>query len=128
MNKDNWKELQEYLPLFFELNLDMSFLFITEIGYEKGIIDATIPVRNFLKRNNLHNYETQGQGQKENGATLDAKLILPTGTVDLECSLYRPKTKKGDPRIWFRKIKNYCEANSFIALATDKKIVYEFVQ
>lgn len=124
MNKDNWKELQEYLPLFFELNLDMSFLFITEIGYEKGIIDATIPVRNFLKRNNLHNYETQGQGQKENGATLDAKLILPTETVDLECSLYRPKTKKGDPRIWFRKIKNYCEANSFIALATDKKIVY----
>lgn len=85
MNKDNWKELQEYLPLFFELNLDMSFLFITEIGYEKGIIDATIPVRNFLKRNNLHNYETQGQGQKENGATLDAKLILPTETVDLEC-------------------------------------------
>lgn len=25
MNNDNWKELQEYLPLFFELNLDMSF-------------------------------------------------------------------------------------------------------
>lgn len=124
MNKDNWKELQEYLPLFSELNLDMAFLYITETGFKKGIIDATIPVRNFLKRNQLHDYETQGQGQSENGITLSSKMILHDKTIDLVSSLYRPKTKKGDPRIWFRGIKKYCDANSFIALATDKKILY----
>ena len=53
MNKENWADLQEYLPLFSELNLDMSFLYITETGYTKGIIDATIPVRNFLRKNKL---------------------------------------------------------------------------
>lgn len=65
MNKENWVALQEYLPLFSELNLDMSFLYITETGYGKGIMDATFPVRNFLRKNNLHDYEKQGQGQKE---------------------------------------------------------------
>ena len=124
MNKENWADLQEYLPLFSELNLDMSFLYITETGYTKGIIDATIPVRNFLRKNKLHDYETQGQGQKEHGVELPTKMILHDATVELVTSLYRPKTKKGDPRIWFRGIKTYCDANSFIALATDKKQLY----
>ena len=124
MNKENWADLQEYLPLFSELNLDMSFLYITETGYTKGIIDATIPVRNFLRKNKLHDYETQGQGQKEHGVELPAKMILHDTTVELVTSLYRPKTKKGDPRIWFRGIKTYCDANSFIAIATDKKQLY----
>ena len=124
MNKNNWNKLQKYLPLFSELNLDMAFLYITETGYKKGIIDATLPVRSFLKRNNLHNYETQGQGQSENGVTLSSKMILHNETIDLVSSLYRPKTKKGDPRIWFRGIKKYCDANSFIALITNENILY----
>lgn len=124
MNKDNWNELQEYLPLFSELNLDMAFLYLTETGFKKGIIDATTPVRSFLKRNQLHNYETQGQGQSENGVTLPSKMILSDETIDLVSSLYRPKTKKGDPRIWFRGIKKHCDENSFIAIATDKKVLY----
>lgn len=124
MNKENWDTLQEYLPLFSELNLDMSFLYITETGYTKGIIDATIPVRNFLRKNNLHDYEIQGQGQKENGVELQTQMILHDSTVELTASLYRPKTKKGDPRIWFRRIKKYCDADSFIALASDKKQLY----
>ena len=124
MNKENWADLQEYLPLFSELNLDMSFLYLTETGYTKGIIDATVPVRNFLRKNNLHDYETQGQGQKEHGAELQTKMILHDATIELTTSLYRPQTKKGDPRIWFRGIKKYCDANSFIALATDKKQLY----
>ena len=78
MNKENWDTLQEYLPLFSELNLDMSFLYITETGYTKGIIDATIPVRNFLRKNNLHDYETQDQGQKENGVELGLELFSLT--------------------------------------------------
>ena len=124
MNNENWVALQEYLPLFSELNLDMSFLYITETGYEKGIMDATLPVRNFLRKNNLHDYETQGQGQKENGVELQTQMILHDSTVELTASLYRPKTKNGDSRIWFRGIKKYCDANSFIALATDKKQLY----
>lgn len=126
MNKDNWNDLQDYLPLFSELNLDMAFLYITKTGYEKGIIDATLPVRSFLNRNKLHNYETQGQGQAENGVTLPSKMILHDKTINLISSLYRPKTKKGDPRIWFRGIKKYCDANSFIGLVTDKKQIYIF--
>lgn len=124
MNNENWLKLQEYLPLLSQLNLDVSFLYITETGYNKAIIDATMPVRNFLKRNNLHDYDVQNQGQKENGVELKTGLILENNTVDIISSLYRPKTKNGDPRIWFRGIKKYCNANSFIALFSDQKQLY----
>ncbi|RUA35418.1 MAG: MvaI/BcnI restriction endonuclease family protein, partial [Bacteroidetes bacterium] len=34
----------------------------TATGLKKSIMDATGPVRNYLKSNNLHDYELQAQG------------------------------------------------------------------
>lgn len=119
MNNENWEDLQKFLPLLEDLNLDVSFLFITETAFKKSIIDATIPFRKFLKRNSLHDYQIQGKGNKEFGIKLDTQLILSDKIVNLKSSLYRPKTKKGDPRIWFNGLKNFYDTESFIAVTTD---------
>ncbi len=37
---------------------------ITETGLKKSILDATAPVRAYLKEKNVHDYETQLQGQE----------------------------------------------------------------
>ena len=91
----------------------------TATGLKKSIMDATGPVRNYLKSNNLHDYEQQAQGPDSkvilNGLIYDEFNVIPS-----RVSLYRPKTKKGDPRIWFSGLTNRVEANDILAL-----IIYE---
>lgn len=41
-------------------------------------------------------------------------------------SLYRPKTKKGDPRIWFSGLKNYCQPRNLLALTVSRGEIYVF--
>lgn len=36
---------------------------ITETGLKKSILDATAPVRAYLKENSIHDYEKQPQGE-----------------------------------------------------------------
>lgn len=110
-------DIQQFLPIFAELNIPVAFLVPTPTGYGKSIMDATAPVRTLLKDAGIHDYETQGQGQ-------DNKLIVKSGFVtarevlETTASLYRPVTKKGDPRIWFSKLTSYCEPCNLLAIVT----------
>lgn len=116
-------DLNLFLPTFSELGIDVTFLVPTPNGYKKSIMDATVPVRNFLYSNNIHNYNTQIQGQ-------DYKTIIPTFFVCSDCtinssaSLYRPITKNGDPRIWFYKLKQYCNPCNLLAITTNNNALY----
>ena len=116
-------DLEPFIPIFSKLELDVAFLTPTETAYNKAIIDAIIPVRDFLKRNNLHDYEKQGQGP-ENKKKLPAFFVTDEELIETKASLYRPKTKKGDPRIWFSKLTRYCNAEDTLALVTDGKMIY----
>ena len=112
-----------FLPIFSELGLDVTFIVPTPNGYNKSTMDATIPVRNFLYENNIHNYATQIQGQ-------DHKAIIPTffvcsdNTINSSASLYRPITKNGDPRIWFSNLKKYCNPYNLLAIVTNNNALY----
>lgn len=123
MRKDFIFDLEPFLPIFSKLELDVEFLTPTKTAYHKSIIDAIIPVRDFLKRNKLHDYEKQCQGN-------DYKKYLPTffvtedRLIKTKTSLYRPVTKDGDPRIWFYRLTNYCNPGDLLALVTDKKSIY----
>ncbi len=99
-------------------SVDITLIQPTKTGLGKSILDATAPVRNFLKSNELHDYETQGLGATEHGIYIDAKLLQPDAVISSRASLYRPKTKKGDPRIWFSKLPNYVEPDDMLAIAT----------
>lgn len=97
-------------------SIDATLIQPTATGLKKSILDATIPVRNFLREKALHDYELQGQGAKENGIQLDAVLIETQHLTGSTVSLYRPKTKQGDPRIWFSGLPAFAEPDDMLAI------------
>lgn len=143
MDKENWNKLQEYLELFSELDIKLCFLYMTKTAFDKSIIDATIPVTNFLKENSLHDYTNQKQGP-ENTKVIESKIILDNELISFNTSLYRPITKKGDNRIWFRDLKTkltqeqfgpdsfigitFCENKLYIFNLNDEKVIESLIK
>ncbi len=117
--------IEQFLPLFAQAGVAVSFLVPTPNGYQKSIMDATAPVRDLLLKSNVHDYEAQRQGP-------DAKAVIPAHFVnnnfltDTFASLYRPITKQGDPRIWFQNLKRYCAPRNLLALIIIKGEIYVY--
>ena len=78
-------------------------------------MDATGPVRNYLKRKKFHDYEFQLQGP-ENKVLINSIIYEEYSVARTQASLYRPKTKNGDPRIWFYKLTQFANPNDILAL------------
>ncbi|MBN2777538.1 MAG: MvaI/BcnI restriction endonuclease family protein [Bacteroidales bacterium] len=95
--------------------ISLSLIEPTETGLKKSIMDATGSVRNYLKENNIHDYNNQKQGQ-ENKIQIDALIYLNFQTIQSTVSLYRPQTKKGDPRIWISGLTKIACPNDLIAI------------
>jgi hypothetical protein len=94
----------------------------TATGLSKSILDATQPVRKFLKDESIHDYDSQGQGP-EAKVLIDTVIISSGATKHSKASLYRPQTKSGDPRIWFYDLVAICKPNDIIAFTVyDGKI------
>ncbi|GAA1764461.1 hypothetical protein GCM10009712_11170 [Pseudarthrobacter sulfonivorans] len=83
-------------------------------GLEKFILDATIPFRLFLQEAGAHQFDLQRPGS-ENKQKIPAVLIDWTGhAVESTASLYRPHTKRGDPRMWFGALPTIAEPGDLI--------------
>ena len=114
--------IEGFLPFFASTGISVAFLVPTETGYKKSIMDATASVRYLLMSENVHDYETQLQGP-ENKKLVETYFVTSSSTVPSCASLYRPVTKKGDPRIWFSNLKKYCQPCNLLALVVlDGKI------
>lgn len=114
--------LEAFLPVFASTGAKVAFLSPTPTGYEKSIMDAIGDVRVLLKESGIHDYEFQGQGPA-NKVMVDSYFVTPDGLIETAASLYRPVTKKGDPRIWFSNLRRYCSPHNLLALIiNDKKI------
>ena len=106
---------QNKIKLLTKNQVSLTLIEPTETGLKKSIMDATGSVRNFLKNENIHDYEQQEQGP-------NYKILIPTvihtgfEVTKSQASLYRPVTKSGDPRIWFYKMTKIAEANDIIAI------------
>ena len=87
----------------------------TKTGLNKSIMDATGSVRNFLKENNIHDYENQKQGPNYK-VVISAQIYTEFKTTNSKASLYRPSTKKGDPRIWFSGLTKFSSPNDIITI------------
>lgn len=97
-------------------SVDITLIQPTRTGLEKSILDATAPVRNFLRDRDIHDYELQGQGATEHGVKIEAVLMDECSATRSTASLYRPKTKTGDPRIWFTKLPAYADPDDMLAI------------
>ncbi|WP_075344442.1 MvaI/BcnI family restriction endonuclease [Tenacibaculum agarivorans] len=106
---------EEKLKILTENSISLTLIEPTANGLKKSIMDATGTVRNYLRKNNFHDYNLQAQGP-ESKIIIDA-LIYETDKVNKSrTSLYRPKTKKGDPRIWFSGLTKHSNPNDILAL------------
>ena len=82
---------------------------------DKGYFDAIAPIRTFFVEEGIHDYALQGQGQtcKE---TRDGFLLTDGLEIPAKASLYRPQTKKGDPRLWFSNLHKYANPDDIFAM------------
>lgn len=82
---------------------------------DKGYFDAIAPMRTFFVEEGIHDYSIQGQGQL-NKEHRKAFLLTSTLEIPANATLYRPTTKKGDPRIWFSCLHKYAKPDDVFAL------------
>jgi len=113
---------EQNLKVLTENSVSLTLIEPTENGLKKSILDATGSVRNYLKKNSFHDYGLQSQGP-ENKIVIEAVIYNENNTFNSKTSLYRPQTKKGDPRIWFSGLTKHSKPNDILALICfDRKI------
>ena len=105
--------------------IEHSVFIPTETGLKKSILDATQEVRTHFDLVGFHDYSSQEQGPKfkvmRNGC-----LVTGSERVLTSMSLYRPVTKKGDPRMWFRGLASFAQAGERVAIVIFSGQAYLF--
>jgi len=96
---------------------------ITETGLKKSILDATAPVRTYFLEKGIHNYDEQLQGP-ENKRLIETYILTDFEQKKTQSSLYRPITKKGDPRMWVYRINDFVNPNDIFAIIALHKKLY----
>jgi len=109
------------LAVLKEKNISYSILIPTETGLNKGIMDAVSGVREFLRINNIHDYDSQKFGP-DNKVKLIGKFCNRDKDIQTEISLYR-SNGRGDYRIWYSELKTFVNANEEIALIYKDDII-----
>lgn len=104
------------------MQIEHTTMIITKTGYGKGIMDAIASLRLYLQENDIHDFQKQEQGNQHK-KIVETYILTKDKKYKTVSSLYRPKTKKGDPRIWIYGIKDYIQPNErFVIIAKDKKL------
>ena len=111
------------IKLLTENSVEFCLIEPTETGLLKSIMDATGTVRTYLKTKNIHNFELQKQGQ-DSKIQISSFFISSGVLVKSVASLYRPNTKKGDPRIWFKGLGSYSKANDILGIIAFENNLY----
>ena len=95
--------------------IEAGYIVPTETGLEKGIMDAHESLRSFLLAKGIHDFKDQPQGDRGK-VLLEVNVIDRQGIIKRKLSLYRPQTKKGDPRIWVYGLGSYAEPWNLLVL------------
>lgn len=106
--------------------IDYGLLSITQTGLDKSIMDAVGSLRTYLKEQQYHDYDSQLQGTPHKTLNSCFLVISDNEAQNQKVSLYRPETKKGDPRIWIYGLKSWAQSGDEIVLIIDKGELYVF--
>ncbi|MBC3616597.1 MvaI/BcnI family restriction endonuclease [Vibrio metschnikovii] len=98
-----------------KVGVEFSIFEPTMTGLNKSILDATQPVRTHFEIENFHFYWEQGQGP-EHKVVQKAYFVSDSALTPSKASLYRPKTKNGDPRMWFRGLPSFAKPGDQVAI------------
>ncbi len=113
-------DILETLSAFRAEGLRVAFLVPTETGLKKSIMDATQQFREFLSNEDIHNFDNQNQGTA-NKKLIETILISKNNYFQTKTSLYRPETKKGDPRIWVYELGQHASEGDLLAFLSSKE-------
>jgi len=103
------------IKLLTENSVELTLIEPTKTGLGKSIMDATGSVRSYLKEKLVHDYDNQMQGQAYK-IFINSYLVDAGSLIRSTASLYRPVSKKGDPRIWFKSLPAYVKANDILGI------------
>ena len=103
------------IKLLTEKSVELCLIEPTQTGLNKSIMDATGSVRTYLQTKVIHDFALQKQGQDDK-VLVKSTLISSFGIIPSSASLYRPITKNGDPRIWFKGLGSYAVANDILGI------------
>lgn len=119
-------DLERY-NIEFLVRLDISFGLLeqTTTTLGKAYSDATQEFREFLVTAAIHDYARQHQGQ-EYKVLRNATVIAHGSLLASEIAMYRPRTKKGDPRIRISKIKEICHHGDIAVVMLVEDELYIF--
>lgn len=109
--------------LLIKNGIEHSIFIPTATGFNKAILDATQTVRTHFVIENFHDYSVQQQGPKFKVIKV-AVLLEPQAHTETRMSLYRPVTKKGDPRMWFRGLQKIAQPNDQVAIVFFESVPY----
>lgn len=98
------------------VNIEVALIEPTQNGLNKSILDATESLRYLLRTTALHDFKSQSQGP-DHKVSIQAHLLNADDELASVASLYRPMTKKGDPRIWFSNLRSYASPGDILAIA-----------
>jgi hypothetical protein len=118
-------DITEAIRFFNTHSVEATYLVPTSVGLGKSIMDATSPLRLYLKEKQIHDYDGQTQGP-EGKKTVETFFVTETNLIPTLASLYRPqaKGKDGDPRIWFSKLPSYASPNNLLGIVGFNKALY----
>lgn len=115
--------VEENKALLIKNGIEHSVFIPTLTGFNKSILDATQTVRTHFVIEGFHDYIVQQQGPKFKVIKV-AVLLGPQSRTETRMSLYRPVTKKGDPRMWFRGLQNIAQPNDQVAIVFFESVPY----
>jgi hypothetical protein len=107
--------IESAIAAFAEFGVEAAYFVPTRTGMGKSIVDAHASIRSYFLAKGLHDFSEQPQGT---GAKrfIDVELLYPDRTEIRRMSLYRPKSKTGDPRLWVSRLGTYASAGNLLAL------------
>lgn len=117
---------EESIQFLVRRGIEFATIHITQTGFKKSTLDATIPVRSYFKKRNFVDYDNLARG-RENGMDVKTLILTPyEKPFETTTSIYKPKAKQdkgGDPRLWIIKCQKYISPNDiFILIELDKSL------
>lgn len=119
--QETGKSINEKIEELFSGIEDFAIIIPTETGLKKNIMDATLKVREFLKRNKIHDYEKQENGP-DHKLVIKGKLINGDNSIDTDISMYK-SNGRGDCRIWFSGLNEFIEPNKELILIVEDGVI-----
>lgn len=111
------------LTFLTQKSIEYTLVQITATGYKKSILDATVPMRRYFKEKEMHDFSAQLQG-KANKIAQESYFLDENVKHSTRTMLYRPLTKKGDPRIWPRRLKKHCSPDDILLMIYHNEKLY----